>query len=253
MACSVLYYIDARTGKIYAVNNEDYWYNVKPYIQIIPKSKKGLGRLWYGWNNFAQGGINEAGLFFDGATTPEQETPKGYTDPNRNLGDEILSKCKTVAEAIAFMEGKKIALKKAHIMFGDRTGNAVVIEWIDGVKNVISIHDHQLIITNFLLSDTTKGNYPCKRYQALESGLKILSLQNNNDIKLKDVGNVLSRAVQPPAKDANGNVGGTLYSTFMNISDMEFILVYKLDNSKITKLDLKLELVTGKNRKIKLR
>ena len=217
LACSVLYYVDSKTGKIYVANNEDYWYKVKPYIQVIPKSKKELGRLWYGWNNLAQGGINEAGLFFDGATTPEQKIPKGYTDPNRNLGDEILSTCKTVDEAIAYMEEKKFALKKAHIMFGDRTGNAVVMEWIDGVKKIISIHDHQLIMTNFLLSDTTKGNYPCRRYQAIESGLKALSQQSNNAITLRDVGNVLSRAVQPPAKDAKGNVGGTLYSTFIKL------------------------------------
>jgi choloylglycine hydrolase len=30
-ACSILYYIDTHTGKIYAVNNEDYWYDVKTY------------------------------------------------------------------------------------------------------------------------------------------------------------------------------------------------------------------------------
>jgi len=63
-ACSVLYYVDVKTGKVYAVNNEDYWYDVDAYIQIEPKTKTKYARLWYGWDNFAQGGLNDQGLFF---------------------------------------------------------------------------------------------------------------------------------------------------------------------------------------------
>lgn len=29
----------------------------------------GLIDLWYGWKNFGQGGVNEKGLFIDGAVT----------------------------------------------------------------------------------------------------------------------------------------------------------------------------------------
>jgi hypothetical protein len=58
-SCSIFYYFDSKTGKIYFVNNEDFWYVVKPYIQIIPSSKNELGRIWYGWKNFGQGGVNE--------------------------------------------------------------------------------------------------------------------------------------------------------------------------------------------------
>ena len=39
-ACSVLYYIDSSSGKIYVVNNEDYWYDVEAYIQINPASRE---------------------------------------------------------------------------------------------------------------------------------------------------------------------------------------------------------------------
>ena len=34
LACSVLYYKDLATGKIYAVNAEDYYLDVEAYIQI---------------------------------------------------------------------------------------------------------------------------------------------------------------------------------------------------------------------------
>jgi len=49
-----------------------------------------------------------------------------------------------------------------------------------------------------------------------------------------------------------GKIGGSLYATFINISDMEFKLVYQLNNSKITKLDLKKEFEKPRKQKIKL-
>lgn len=251
-ACSMFYYVDKTTGKIYFVNNEDYWYNVKPYIQINPKSKNEFARLWYGWDNFAQGGINEFGLLFDGAVTPKQKLPDGFDNPDgRNVGDEILAKCKTVTEAVNFLEKERIAVSEGHIMFGDNSGNSVVIEWVNGEKKIIQKQDNMLIATNFLLSDTSAGNYPCPRYQSIEQRLNQLN-KKSESLDLKQVGNAIAGAVQIPQKDENGNLGGTLNSTFINVSDMELTLVYKLDNSKLTKLDLKKEFEKTHKQKIKL-
>lgn len=80
-----------------------------------------------------------------------------------------------------------------------------------------------------------------------------MDAKNSNDtIDFKSVGNVIANAVQTPQKDSEGKLGGTLYSTFIDLSEMELILVYKLDNSKIQKLDILNELKKGKKRKIKL-
>lgn len=250
-ACSVVYYVDRISGNIYVANNEDYWYDVDAYIQLMPGSKKQKARLWYGWDNFAQGGINEAGLFFDGAVTPEQESLPGYGKPKGNLGDEILARCNTVDEAIDYLEKKKIALDNAHMMFGDSTGDARVVEWIDGKKHIISIKNNHLSMTNFLLGDTTKGNYPCYRYASIEGRVEHL-LNRDQEATLIQVGNILGGAAQSPGENEAGRVGGTLYSTFINISDMEFVLVYKLDNAKNTKLDLRKEFDANKKRRIKL-
>ena len=249
-ACSVVYYVDEATGKIYVANNEDYWYDVKSYIQVMPTTKGEFARLWYGWDHFAQGGINDAGLFFDGAVTPEQEVPAGYSGPKGNLGDDILAACRTVDEAVAFLEQKKVALKNAHLMVGDKTGNAVVIEWVDGVKKIISIQNNTLVMTNFLLSDTTQENYPCPRYDAIEHALRALN-EPPPPITFKDVGNTVANAVQLPTEDQQGREGGTLYSTFINISDGELILIPKLDNTKAIKIDLLKEFAARKKRKIK--
>ena len=131
-------------------------------------------------------------------------------------------------------------------------GNAVVLEWVKGIKNIIPIQNNKLIITNFLLSDTSAGNYPCRRYNVMEDAINKLE-ESNDTLTLKDIGNVLARAVQSKAKNEKGREGGTLYSTFINITDMNFILIYKVDNSKILKLDLRAEFLTKKRKRIKLK
>lgn len=250
-ACSVIYYLDPISGKIFVANNEDFWYDIKAYIQINPGTKNKLARLWYGWDDFAQGGINEAGLFFDGAATPEDSIPSGFHKPKGNLGDDILATCKSVDQAIELLENKKVALSNAHIMFGDSTGNAVIIEWINGEKQIIHITRNTLIMTNFLLSDTLKGNYPCYRYNSIIERSRQLRDQKET-VTLLQAGNLLGGAAQPPISNSENRTGGTLYSTFINISDMEFFLVYKLDNTRMIKLGLMQEFKSNKKRKIYL-
>jgi len=251
-ACSVLYYVDPQSGKIFVVNNEDYWYDTEAYIRIIPGSRNKLARLWYGWDNFAQGGINEAGLFFDGAVTPQQDLPGGGNGPKGNLGDEILAKCRTVDEALLLLEKREIALDNAHMMFGDGSGNAVVVEWMDGQRKLIRMENNRLLMTNFLLSDPAQGNYPCPRYQSIEERLDKLE-DSDKTVDMKVVGQTLAAAVQIPREVEDARVGGTLYTSFINISDMEFVLVYQLDNKRITHLDLKEEFQRGKKRRIRLK
>lgn len=251
-ACSVLYYVDSTTGKIYAVNNEDYWLDVDAYIQIEPKSKKEYARLWYGWDNFAQGGINDKGLFFDAAVTPEQEKMKGYHNPKNNLGDKILAYCSTVDEALDYIEKEKIALIKSHMMFGDKTGKAVVVEWVNGERKLHWIKDNKLIMTNYLLSDPNAGNYPCYRYNSIEERISEME-KSGEEINLLKVGNTFGQASQPPWESDEGRVGGTVYTSFIDITNNKFFLSYKLSNKNVIKLDLNIEFDKTKRQKIKLK
>lgn len=251
-ACSVLYYIDPTTGKIYAVNHEDYFLDVDAYIQIEPKSNKKFARLWYGWDNFAQGGINEKGLFFDAAVTPDQQRIKGYGNPKNNLGDEILATCSTIEEAIDLLEKEKIALNNSHIMFGDKTGNAVVVEWVNGERILQRMVDNKLIITNYLLSDPEAGNYPCYRYKSIEDRIAQLEM-GEGEINLLKVGNTMGGAAQPAREFQKGRVGGTVYTSFINITDNEFFLSYKLSNENVIRLDLNAEFTKPKKQKIELK
>ena len=251
----MFYYKDSKTGKIYFVNNEDYFYDIKPYIQIIPGSKDELGRIWYGWKDFGQGGVNEKGLVLDGAVTPTEKTPPGYSDQHKgNITDEILAKCATVDQAVEYLEINKIALKNTHLFFGDKNGKAIIVEWVNGFKHLVEIKKNRLVATNFNLSNTSQSDITCWRYKAIQKGLDELDAKNENEpIDLKAVGNVIAKAVQMPQKDSTGKVGGTLYSSFIDLTEMELVIVFKLDNSRIEKLNIINELKKGKNRKIELR
>lgn len=251
-ACSILYYVDPHTGKIYVANNEDYWYDVKAYIQIEPASKKEFARLWYGWDGFAQGGVNEHGLFFDAAVTPKQEIPEGFFNPDgRNVGDEILALCTTVEEAVLFLENEKIAVSQGHMMLGDAEGNAVVVEWVDGEIRVLKMSGNYMIATNFLLSETDEDEIQCPRYRSMDERARQL-IAKGEEADLRSVGNIIGGAVQVAREDESGRLGGTLYSTFMDISEMQMILVPRLDNDQLIRLDLKEEFGKGRRRKIRL-
>ncbi len=155
-------------------------------------------------------------------------------------------------EALQFLEDRDIALSNAHMMLGDASGHAVVVEWIDGQRSIIPLANRRLIMTNFLLSDPSQGNYPCPRYESINKRLDQLEA-GDQPVDMRAIGNTMAAAVQVPRAMEENRAGGTLYTTFMNISDMEFMLVYQLDNQKITRLDLKEEFGKGKKTRIKLK
>jgi choloylglycine hydrolase len=251
-ACSIAYYIDEVSGNIFAGNNEDYWYDVKEYMQFNPAKDNKLAHLWYGWDKFAQGGINAKGLFFDAAVTPEQKIPEGYQNPNgRNVGADLLSVCDNVDEAIAYLEQEKIAVSNGHLFLGDANGNAVVIEWIKGEKKLITLQNNRLIATNYLLSDTTAGYYPCIRYQSIEKKMNELD-KRKQTVDLRTFVNVMAVAVQIPQTNEEGKKGGTLYSTFVNLKTLELVVAPRMNNNKVMKFDLNTEFAKSKRQKIKL-
>ena len=251
-ACSVIYYRDTVSGSIYVVNNEDYWLDTETYLQIQPRKKGEYARIWYGWDDFAQGGINEKGLFFDAATTPEQVRIRGFSNPKSNLGDQLLAQCATVEEAIEFLQRKKIALTNSHLMFGDKSGEAVIIEWVDGKQELIWIKSDRLIMTNFLLANPGAGNSPCYRYQAITSSLDT-ALKESAALTLGSLGNLMARVAQLPTETAKGRMVGTLYTSFINITNNEFYLSFKLNTSHVLKLDLTTVFEERKRRRITLR
>src|SRR5688572_1619523 len=65
-ACSI--FCVAEGGKVFVGNNEDFNYDTPSEMWFVPASKDKLGCVFFGWNGFAQGGMNASGLCMDWAT-----------------------------------------------------------------------------------------------------------------------------------------------------------------------------------------
>ncbi|HWR63685.1 MAG TPA: hypothetical protein VN365_04700 [Candidatus Thermoplasmatota archaeon] len=97
-------------------NNEDGNYSTDVEIWFIERSRKGYGRICFGWKQLfffrqAQGGMNDQGLFFDWALCPKSESPE-FSFKKKiatfNLPDSLLAECATVDEAIVWLKQYKV-------------------------------------------------------------------------------------------------------------------------------------------------
>jgi choloylglycine hydrolase len=107
-------------------------------------------------------------------------------------------------------------------------------------------------MTNFLLSKPEAGNYPCNRYASIEKRIAQME-KSNEQMNLLTVGNTFGQAAQPPREAEGGRIGGTVYTSFIDVTDNKFYLSYKLSNEDVIKLDLSEEFSGTKRKRIKLR
>ena len=93
-------------GKTFFGSNEDFW-DSDTNIWFYPAEEGKYGRVFFGYNNgFPQGGMNDQGLSFDGASTPESnlKISRGKKSHNGYLIEKILEECATVEEALKIVE-----------------------------------------------------------------------------------------------------------------------------------------------------
>ena len=78
-ACTVFSVVGG--GKVLFGSNEDYSYAAKAEMWFVPAAHGERGRVLFGWDDFAQGGMNDAGLTFDGASCPPSGGPVDRAKP----------------------------------------------------------------------------------------------------------------------------------------------------------------------------
>ena len=225
----------ARAGRVLAGNNEDFW-NPDTRMWFVPAEEPDRhGRVYFGFgNHFPQGGMNEAGLFFDGFATEALPitTMEGREFFAGNLIDEALSRCATVDELLELLSRYDLSfLEKAMLMFADRNGDSVILEGDDLVRKQ---GDFQ-ISTNFYQSRSEPEEAGCKRYAAAQ---RVLTRDESASVEL----------VREALAAAHIEVGSpTQYS---NIYDLEAGLVYLYhfhDFQEVLVIDLAEELKKGKH------
>ncbi len=235
-ACTI--FTSSSLKHVFAGNNEDMC-TTSTVIHIKPPKDGKYGQILWGFENDEnyQGGMNEHGLFFDGAGTPPVEMTKKWDLPQYDgnyVMEGVLEKCKTVEEAIEFIKKYKMPyLKYCHILMADATGDAALIEWANNQLNFIRKGDkNYLIATNFNTSDTAISNHSCYRYDVVK---KILSTEAPSK---KSFEKALSLAHQ------EGNYC-TVYSTICDLKEAKVYLYNFHDFSNSHTFDLKAEFEKG--------
>ena len=73
---------------------------------------------------------------------------------------------------------------------------------------------------------------------------------SGQEINLNKIGNTFGLAVQPAREDENKRLGGTVYTSFINITENKFVLSYRFSNQDVIILDLNEEFLKSKRQTI---
>jgi len=219
-------------------NNEDFT-NPATKMWFIPGENEGYGVVYFGFDEImAQGGMNEAGLAFDGfATQPKPVTGSGDKESyDGNLVHKVMTKCATVDEVLeVFAQYNLEYMKTFMFMFADAKGNSVIIE---GDK-VIRKNGPFQVVTNFYQSDDPTGQTAygegkvCARFEIANDLLKGVQRVNISDAR-----KVLN-ATHMEGKSQ------TLYSMVYDLDDRLVYLYNFHDFENEVVIDLREELKKG--------
>ncbi len=230
-SCTVFFASDGT--RILAATNKD-WNNLNTAIRVMPSTESKYGRIYFGYNipeGFQNaGGINEFGLWYDGASLPgRSDISNHYNKPQikGELCEKALEECKTVDEVIALYSTYYSPHWQGHSMWGDSHGNSVIMEF--GEKDVVFIHresSYQLM-TNFYIIDTVNTRWQtCKRFKTAK-----YLLENSPEISedlFRDVLNAVQQKGFTP----------TLYSNIYDLSN-GIIYIYNYHRySEVVKIDI---------------
>lgn len=184
--CFILFLSD---GHHVLVGNHEDWLAKDAAIKINPPSSEKFGSVVFtfaseGW---AQGGMNERGLFFDAAHTPfaEVEFQASKQHFPTYIWQAVLDKCASVEEAIKFISNYQLPeLREAHIMLADSSGHAVIIGVQNGKMAIKSFGENYLMQTNFNPWHPELSDEPiCRRYEMAKHDLAIKATPEVENLK----------------------------------------------------------------------
>ncbi|MFZ4508175.1 MAG: carcinine hydrolase/isopenicillin-N N-acyltransferase family protein [Fimbriimonas sp.] len=240
-ACTIVFV--ARGGQVIAAGNEDE--DNRPElsrhtIRFVPadKAKGTLGFVAFGYKNnpFSdESAMNEAGLFYDFNALDKLELPRsGKPKGKFNAFNEILTTCRTVDQAVAYLESIDLPyLSSAQVVIGDASGASAIVERHATTWRRQGF-DYQ-IGTNFRTSATPVANITCERYNRCAS-----LLSQKKPVRAQTVADLLKSTI---ATKESGSV--TWYSLVCDLKRREVSLYTKGDFTRRTKFSLAKELKKG--------
>lgn len=240
-ACTIFNVSDG--GKTFVGNNED-GDNQNTNAWFLPAEDGKFGAVLFGYEDaWAQGGMNDQGLFMDWAVTqtqqltpsPEKANYKGVSSllyyPNFN--EKVLRECSNLEEALdMYSKYNEPSFAYAHVMIVDKTGASAVVELYKGQINVLKKEGNYQFMTNFNLSISKLSGYKDPRYSTLEE-----KLDDNSDVTVDNFRSLLGAVKQDV----------TVYSNIYDLNTGNIYLYYKGNFDKVIKFNLYDELKKGKH------
>ncbi|MFI5154571.1 MAG: hypothetical protein ACHQEM_00205 [Chitinophagales bacterium] len=226
-------------GLTYLGNNEDSW-RIGSFIWFENKTTGNYGSVYVGYGDgMPQGGMNEAGLAFDGLTVSQKNLRINPHKPTIRDASafikEIMQTCKSVDDVKKYAnQFNRMALNSSVLLFADKYGNYLVME----PDTIIVGNDDKYIIANFCpsaTSHTEKLNF--ERYYRGEKYLLSHANDTNQDFCLRLVDTM---------HECRRKMGdGTLYSYVADLDKGKFALYFYHDYTHKMEFNLRNELDQG--------
>ena len=221
-----------KNGHVWTGNNEDQLFNFRSYVNVIASTDTTLGYVCFTnsskSNEFIQGGINEAGLFYDGNAVPYSEykefnKKKAFPGSERSMMEYILRKCKSVQDVLEIFKIYRLpGTETSQMHFADKNGGFAIVNadsmWITNANYQIS--------TNYNVCHVNKDNINCWRFPITES------LLNSREINYETFKIICDSTSQRESS-------GTIYSNIHDLTTGEIWLFYGMDYEHPYKTNLK--------------
>jgi tetratricopeptide (TPR) repeat protein len=237
--CTIVYAADDNIAL--AGNNED-WTGLFAKIHFLPASDGKFGRVYFGFDvaRFPEGGMNEEGLFFDGATAEQVQVPRDPSKPDhgheKGLIFKAMEECTTVDEVLDYFARYDCSGRwSGQYLVGDRFGNSAIIEPL----NVIRKTDRYQVVTNFLQSRTPPESSLEPRYR-----LAARLLEESDELSVDLMRRVLSATHW---EEYSGSMTVTLYSYICDLKRGEIYVYNFHDFEDAVKINLRDELAKGES------
>ncbi|GGG64549.1 hypothetical protein [Paenibacillus radicis (ex Gao et al. 2016)] len=179
-------------------NNEDYSdSNTKVWFLASQDGK--YGRVYFGYfNGWAQGGMNEHGLFFDWVSGYEEEwlsSPDKYNFAG-NLSEKIMEEASLLAQVVVMYEQyNEPSFTSAKVMYVDHAGASAVIGFENGQLHIDYGKSHQTLgyayhTANSVLCELhsqSKSTFESLLQSCLQTGENPTQYSNIYDLSKREV------------------------------------------------------------------
>ena len=239
-ACSFFSYVG--DDLVLFGNSEDHR-DENTWIWYVPSTAQEYGCLFLGFGTeFAQGGVNDAGLAFDAAgieRAPLNDHPELPTPDPLNFCELVLRRCATIGEAIDLISSYNLSyIGSAQFQFTDRTGASVVVA--PGPDREIAFIRSERAFQ--VTTNTNTAIYPrlhqtCSRHRRITQALEKIEA-GESALSVETFATILASvaSVSGPSE--------TMYSNVFDLTNRIAYLYHRHDFSRVAVLRFD-ELETG--------